>query len=81
MAKQFNLNNFNALMSQASDAILCNSECRQKREAEKLKQNYENAQTNLASASSQVQVAQKNYFTFTIKLMLYSQNKIYIYNS
>ena len=65
MANQFNLNNFNALMSQASDAILCNSECRQKREAEKLKQNYENAQTNLASASSQVQVAQKNYFTFT----------------
>ena len=65
MANKFNLNNFNALMSQASDAILCNSECRQKREAEKLKQNYENAQTNLASASSQVQVAQKNYFTFT----------------
>jgi hypothetical protein len=65
MANQFNLNKFNALMSQASDAILCNSECRQKREAEKLKQNYENAQTNLASASSQVQVAQKNYVTFT----------------
>jgi uncharacterized membrane protein len=65
MANQFNLNKFNTLMSQASDAILCNSECKQKREAEKLKQNYENAQTTLASASSQVQVAQKNYVTFT----------------
>jgi hypothetical protein len=65
MANQIDMNKFNTLMSQASDAILCNSECRQKREAEKLKQNYQNAQTNLASASNQVEVAQKNYVTFT----------------
>jgi hypothetical protein len=65
MANQFDLNKFNTVMSQASDAILCNSDCKRKREAEKLKQNYQNAQTNLASASNQVQVAQKNYVTFT----------------
>ena len=65
MNNQFDLNNFNTIMSQASDTILCNSECRQKREAENLKQTYENAQTNLASASNQVHVAQKNYVTFT----------------
>ena len=65
MSNQFDINNFNTMVSQASDAILCNSECRKKRETEKLKQNYFDAQTNLASASNQVQVAQKNYVTFT----------------
>ena len=65
MSNQFDINKFNTMVSQASDAILCNSECRKKRETEKLKQNYFDAQTNLASASNQVQVAQKNYVTFT----------------
>ena len=65
MANQFDLNKFNTIMSQASDAILCDSECRKQRQSEKLKQQYLNAQTNLASASNQVQVAQKNYITFT----------------
>jgi len=59
------MNKFNTLISQASDAILCNSECRKQREADKLKQKYLNSQTNLASASNQLQVAQKNYVTFT----------------
>ena len=44
---------------------MCNSECRKQREAEKLKQKYLNSQTNLASASNQVEDAQKNYVTFT----------------
>lgn len=65
MSNQFDINKFNTMVSQASDAILCNSECRKKRESEKLKQKYFSAQTNLASASNQVQVAQKNYVTFT----------------
>ena len=65
MNNQFDINKFNTMVSQASDAILCDSECKKEREAEKLKQNYLNAQTNLASASNQVQVAQKNYVTFT----------------
>jgi hypothetical protein len=65
MSSQFDINKFNTMVSQASDAILCNSECKKKRESEKLKQNYFSAQTNLASASNQVQVAQKNYVTFT----------------
>ncbi len=60
-----NMNKFNNLINQASDAIMCNSECRKQREIEKLKQSYLNAQTNLASASSKVDVAQKNYVTFT----------------
>ena len=65
MNNQFDMNKFNTLISQASDAILCNSECRKQREADNLKQNYLNSQTNLASASNQVQVAEKKYITFT----------------
>lgn len=62
---QIDMNKFNTLISQASDAVMCNSECRKQRETDKLKQNYLNAQTNLASAPNQLQVAQKNYVTFT----------------
>ena len=65
MTSQIDMNKFNTLISQASDAVLCDSECRKQRETDKLKQNYLNSQTNLASASNQVQVAQKNYVTFT----------------
>jgi hypothetical protein len=65
MGNQIDLNKFNALISQASDTIMCNSECKKERESEKLKKSYLNAQTNLDSASNQVQVAQKNYVTFT----------------
>ena len=62
---QIDMNKFNTLISQASDAVLCDSECRKQRETDKLKQDYLKSQTNLASASNQVQVAQKNYVTFT----------------
>jgi len=62
---QIDMNKFNTLITQASDAVLCNSECKKQRETDKLKQNYLNSQTNLASAPNQVQVAQKNYVTFT----------------
>ena len=65
MANSFNLDTFNALVSQATDTLTCNAECQKQRQAEKLKQNYLDAQTNLASASNQVQVSQKNYVTFT----------------
>ena len=65
MSDQIDINKFNTLISQASDAIMCDSECRKQRESDKLKQNYLNSQTNLSSASNQVEVAQKNYVIFT----------------
>ena len=65
MSNQIDMNKFNTLISQASDAIMCNSDCRKQKQADKLKQNYLNSQTNLASASNQVQVAEKNFITFT----------------
>ena len=57
---QIDMNKFNVLISQASDAVLCNSECRKQRETDKLKKNFLNSQTNLSSGPNQVQVAEKN---------------------
>ena len=72
MANQFNYDNFNSFLSQAADTIACGTECQQQRTAEQLKQTYLNSQTNLDSASNQVQVAQKNYVTFTQGQQAYS---------
>lgn len=65
MNNTMDMSKFNDLINQASDAITCNQECRQQREANRLEQIYTNAQTNLASAPEQVQLAQQNYVTFT----------------
>jgi len=73
MGTQFDMNKFNTMISQASDSILCNSDCKKQRQVEKLKQNFLNAETNLASASNQVQVAEKNYVTFTQGSVAYNE--------
>jgi hypothetical protein len=65
MTNHFDLNKFNALISQASDSILCNSECQKQRQSEKLKQKYQNAQTTSAMASNEESIAEKNYVVFT----------------
>ena len=65
MSKPIDMNKFNTLMSQASDAIMCNSECKKQKQTDELKQIYLKSQANLASAPVQLQVAQKNYVTFT----------------
>jgi len=65
MVKSFDMSQFNTLIQQASDTIMCNSDCQKQRQSDKLKQTYLNSQVNLASAPSQVQVAQKNYVVFT----------------
>lgn len=65
MSNSFNYNDFNSLLEKATDAVLCNSDCQRQRTAERLNRAYLNAQTNLASASNQQQVAQRNYVVFT----------------
>lgn len=65
MTNNFDLNKFNDLISKATDAILCNSECQKQRQSEILKQNYLNAKTNLATAPQQETTAEKNYIIFT----------------
>jgi len=73
MANPFDFNKFNSFLSQATDTIACGTECQKQRTAEQLKQNYLNSQTNLDSASSQVQVAHQKYVTFTQGQQAYNE--------
>jgi len=61
----FNLNNFNSFIEQARQTIMCDSACQKKKGEKLLKQEYLNAQTNLAIAPSELAVAQKNYIVFS----------------
>ena len=61
----YDLSQFNAFLQKATDAITCNSECQRNRRIDTLKQKFVNAQTNIASANNQLQVAEKNYVTFS----------------
>ena len=62
---QFDMSNFNALVNQASDSIMCNSDCQQQRESDKLKNKLLTAETKIISAPSELQIAQRDYVTFT----------------
>jgi ABC-type transport system involved in cytochrome bd biosynthesis fused ATPase/permease subunit len=61
----YDLSQFNSFLQKATDAVTCNSECQRSRTMDSLKQKFENAQTNTQSANYQLQVAQKNYVTFS----------------
>lgn len=64
MTKQFDLNKFNSFLDRATQAISCDSECQRNKGAEKLKNNYLNAKSNLNLAEPQYQVARQNYVTY-----------------
>ena len=61
----YDLSQFNSFLQKATDAVTCNSECQRNRMIDSLKQKYVNAQTNTQSANYQLQVAEKNYVTYT----------------
>jgi len=65
MSNSFNIDNLNSFIQQASQVVTCGSDCQQQKTAEQLKNTYLNAETNFASAANQVELAQKNYVTFT----------------
>ena len=66
MSNNCDMNNkLNNLILQASQTISCDSTCQKEKTKEDLKKKYLDAQMNEASASNQVQTAQKNYVTFT----------------
>jgi hypothetical protein len=65
MSNSFNIDNLNSFLQQASQVVTCGSDCQKQQTAEQLKNAYLNAETNLASATNQVDVAQKNYVLFT----------------
>ena len=68
-----NLNQFNSLINQASNAIMCDSNCQKQKQAETLKQKFQAAQANLATAPGQLQVAERNYVTLTQGANVYSE--------
>ena len=55
---------FNELVLQATDRLTCDSECQKQKTAEQLKEDYLNAQTNLATAPNNVYVSRKNYIVY-----------------
>jgi len=59
------LNNFNSFIQQASQTIMCGTECQKQKTSDQLKKLYLDAQTNLTTAPNQLAVAEKNYFTFS----------------
>jgi hypothetical protein len=59
------LNQLNSLIQQASETIMCDSECQTNKRNDSLRQRFLNAQTNLASAPNRLQVAERNYVTVT----------------
>ena len=71
----FNFNNFNSFIQQANNAVKCDSNCQKEKSAEELKQKYLASKTNLASAPNQVDVAEKNYVTFTQGELAYNNKK------
>jgi hypothetical protein len=61
----YDLSRFNAFITEATDAVTCNSDCQKEREAEKLKQAYLDARTNVASSDSNLADAREKYLVFT----------------
>jgi hypothetical protein len=61
---QFDLNNFNSFIQSASQQIACGTECQQQKQANQLKTNYQNAESNLQLARPQYDIAKKEYYTY-----------------
>lgn len=62
---EFNVDDVNTFLQKATETISCDSECQKQKEADQLKQQYIDAQVNLDTAPGKLQVAEKNYITFT----------------
>jgi hypothetical protein len=63
----------NNLLTQASEAILCDAECQFQKESELLYQEYLNAQLNLEQAPHEFHEAQKKYMVYTEGKPAYTQ--------
>ena len=71
----FDMSQFNQLVNQASETIMCDADCQKERETNKLKERYLNAQNNLYDAPSKFETAEKNYYTFTVGKSGYGEIK------
>lgn len=64
MTTNFDLNNFNSFLDQATQAISCGSDCQKQRTEQELKDKYLYAQSNLTLAEPEFQLAKRNYYTY-----------------
>jgi 4-amino-4-deoxy-L-arabinose transferase-like glycosyltransferase len=64
--KNNDLDKFNTMIDQATQAITCDSNCQKQMTIDDLKRKYLNAQTNLATAPNQVATAKKNYVVYSL---------------
>lgn len=81
ITKKFNNSNLqtakvNKLIDQATDAVLCNSQCQWEREAAALEQLYLTAETTIETAPMQLFESRKNYMVFTEGQNEYNQYMI-----
>jgi hypothetical protein len=68
-----NLDKFNSMIDEATEAIMCDSSCQKKKQADQLKQNYLDAQTNLARAPDNVYTSRKNYIVYSEGPQVYDE--------
>jgi len=61
----FNINDFNNFITQASESIACGPSCKEKEKSQQLEKNYLDAETNVVSAPQQLFTAKKEYITYT----------------
>jgi len=73
MENGFNLDNFNSFLENANSQLLCGTECQQKKNSQQLHQNYLNAVTNVQTAPSQLNEAEKAWISYSQGPAAYTQ--------
>lgn len=61
---EYNLDKFNSLIEQASQAISCGKECQEEKTMSELREKYERAQFNRINADHIERIAEKQYITY-----------------
>lgn len=73
MSQPSNLNDVNEVIQNAQKAIACDQNCQNEKQAQELKNKYQNAEANLSLAEPQYQIAKKNYYTFVSGQSAYNE--------
>lgn len=69
------LNNFDKLIEQARQAVMCDSNCQKQKTADELEQKYLASQVNVKSGDNQFNEAKKNYVIFTKGELAYNDER------
>jgi len=64
-SQQSTINDFNKLLQEASNSIMCGPECQQNKQKNKLYQNYLDAKTSMINAPQMVDESAKKYYMYS----------------